>query len=146
MKLNLWDWLQRFILVNLLPFALSIVIKTYFFSPVMIFLGNESFLCLENRLVTKVMQSSLFFSLRICWSQMLSSLTFSIFSSGGRWWIKMCWGQVLILEYFSADYILPIFLKHLDWGVKSALVWIHISMIFCKNETLSFFNICEDFV
>ena len=50
----------------------------HFSSPVMIFLRNKSFLCLERRLVTIDMQSSLFFSLGVWGTQTPSLLTFLI--------------------------------------------------------------------
>ena len=70
-KLCLCGRLLRFILINLLPFALNIVIKV-------IFLRNGSFLCLERRLVTMDMQSFLFL-LSVWGSQMLSLFMFPIF-------------------------------------------------------------------
>ena len=40
---------------------------------------------------------------------------FRSFSSGNRLWIGMCWGQVLILEYFFTDCNPPILLK-VSWS------------------------------
>ena len=66
------------------------------------------------------MWCSLFFSLSVWGSQTLSLLTFPIFLSGGRFWFGICWGQVLILEYFCADCILPM-IRQVQVGLK---VWI----------------------
>ena len=61
-NLHLWFVLQRFKLVNPLPSTLNIDIKDlFFFSPVIIFLKNVSFLCIK-RLVASSIRSSLFFS------------------------------------------------------------------------------------
>ena len=62
-------------------FALNIIIKDSFSSPVMIFLSHRSFICLERWLVAMDMQSSLFFLLRVWGSQIPSLLTFPIFFS-----------------------------------------------------------------
>ena len=57
MKLHLWGGLGKLIL--------ELCHKDAFFSlPVMILLRNKSFICLEKRLVTMDMQSSLFFSIK----------------------------------------------------------------------------------
>ena len=60
MKLRLLGRLRRFLLVNLLPFALNIIKNYPFSSPVMIFL--RIFLRPEQRLVAMNMQSSLYLS------------------------------------------------------------------------------------
>ena len=62
---------------------------------------------------------------------------FPIFSSGGRLWIGMFWGQGLILKYFCADYMPPVLLKHFDEGLMSVMVFIHLSMTYQQNETLN---------
>ena len=58
------------------------------------------------------------------------------FSRGCRLWIWICWGQVQILEYVCADFIISIFLKRLEWGRISVLIWVHFSMKNHQNETL----------
>ena len=60
----------------------------------------------------------------------------NLFKKGGRKYIEMCWGQVLIPEQFCADYIPPILLKPLDRGLMSVLVWVHLLMMYHQNETL----------
>ena len=75
----LWGRRRRIILVNLLTFALNIVIKTSFSSPVMIVLRNGLVFSFERRLVAMDMQSSLYFSIKIWGSQTPSLLTFLIF-------------------------------------------------------------------
>ena len=59
----------------------------------------------------------------------------SLVLSFSRLWIGMCWGQVLILKYFLKDWIPLILLNHLDQGLMSILVWVHLSMIYCQNKT-----------
>ena len=51
-------------------------------------------------------------------------------------WIAMCWDEVLILWYFSADYILPVFLLNVDQGLMSVLVWVHLLMTYYQNKAL----------
>ena len=58
--------------------------------------------------------SLFFFSKRVGGTETPSLFTFSIFSNRCSLWIGMCWGQVLILEYFCAYCIPLILLKHLD--------------------------------
>ena len=66
----------------------------------------------------------------------MKTQTSYLFSSSGRLLIGMCWGQVLILEYFCEDCISPILLKNLDRGLVSVLVWVYFSMTYRQNETL----------
>ena len=108
--------LRRFLLFNPLTFLLKIVIKCLFLSPVRMSMRNGSYLCLESKLFSMDMWSSLCFSLRIWGTQTPSLHNFSLFSSGGRLWIRSFWSQVLIVEYFCTDCLLPILLEHLNLG------------------------------
>ena len=65
---------------------------------------------------------------------------FSHFFFGGyRWWIGMCWGQVLILEYICAYSIPPILLKQLNWGV----LWSGFISHWCITRTKLLKPICS---
>ena len=83
MKLSFWIRLWRFILVNPLPFARSIILFNAFFITSNDFICRERILvaiCRERILVAIDQQSALFFSLRACGTQTTSLLTFFIFS------------------------------------------------------------------
>ena len=69
---------------------------------------------LEKRLVAMDMQSTLFFSLRVWGRQIPSLLIFPIFFKCWQIVNWISWDQVLILEYFCANWIPPILLKYLD--------------------------------
>ena len=90
-----WNRLQRFILVNSLPFAWNILIKTYFPSPALIFLRNKLFLWLEKRLVDMDMGSSVFF-----WEDEETKCSacslFLSFSNGSKLWIGICWSGFFV--------------------------------------------------
>ena len=43
---------------------------------------------------------------------------------------------MLILEYFYVVCIPQIFLKHLDWGEMSVLVWVNLSTMYSQKEIL----------
>ena len=119
--------------------------KTHFLSPVMIFLRNESFLCLERRHVKMNMQSSLFFSLREWGTPMPSLLTFAIFfqmvadcgllrSRANSW--------VLLHRLHSTNSF-----KYLEQGLMSVLVWVHLSMTYYQDKTLkTSFRLGNDFL
>ena len=89
-----------------------------------------SFLCFERRLVAMDKRSSLLILLR--GTQTPCLLTFW---SGSKLWIKMHWGQVLILNYFCVDCSQLILLKDLDWGLISVPIWVHLSVKYCKKES-----------
>jgi len=92
MNLSFWIRLWRFILVNPLPFARSIILFNAFFITSNDFICRERILvaicrerilvaiCRERILVAIDQQSALFFSLRACGTQTTSLLTFFIFS------------------------------------------------------------------
>ena len=110
--------------------------QTHFLSLKMIFLSNESFLCFERRLVAMDLWSSLFFSQRVWGTQYSACLHFLSLPSCSILYIGMYRSQLLIIEFFYMDCILPILLKYIDFGLMSALVWVHLSMTRCLNETL----------
>ena len=135
MNPHLWSRLQRFILINLLLFALNFAIKDPFFitcndilEKLVIFLSwkkTSQYICnLPNSSYKRYEETK------------CSAYDTFPFSSASRLWIGMCWGQVLIPKHFWADCILPILLKHLDQGLISVLVWIHFSMTYHQNKTL----------
>ena len=73
---------------------------------------------------------------------------FLSFSFGGRVWIGMCWGQMLILEYLCTDCISPILLKRLNQNLMSVLIWDHLSMKYwigmCWGQMLILEYLCND--
>ena len=120
MKLRPCSRLQRFTLVNPLLFVFNTVINTHFSSPVMIFLRNGSFFCLEKDLLQWRCDLPYIFSLRVWGIQTSSLLTFhTLFQVVVDCGLRCVQGQVLILKYFCANCISPILLKHLDQGMMS---------------------------
>ena len=113
MKLHLWGRLQKFNLVNPLPFALRIVMKDPFFITCNNIFEKQ---VTEREFVEMDMQTYLFFSLRVRRSQIPSLYIFLIFFKG---WQIMDWyvlSSRVNSQVFCMDYIPPIFWKHLDWA------------------------------
>ena len=132
MKFRLWQRLQRVILVNPLPFASEHFHKRHID-------------ILEKQLITLPWKKTFCYRYAIFLILLIKSLrrpntqlthfTY-VFSSGGRLLIGMCWGRMLIHEYFCINCISLILLKYLDWGLMSVLVRVHFSMTYCQNEHL----------
>ena len=129
-NLRLWSRMQRFILLNPLLFALNIVIKD-------LFVVNSNDI-LEKWINYLIWKKTCCYGYAIVLILLTKSMKnfFLAFSSGGRLWIGLCCGQVLILKYFCVSFIAPIFSKHLDRSLMSVIICVHLSMVYCQNETL----------
>ena len=110
-KFYFWGRLQRFILVNPLPFTFNIIIKDPFFY-------------LERRLVSGI--SDLPYTFHEEYKEFKHSVCslFLPFSIAGRLWIGMHWDEMLIFKYFCVNCISLILLEHLDLSLMNILVWV----------------------
>ena len=122
MKLHLWERRRKFIL------ALYIVIKGRFLFPVI--------LSLERKLITMDMQFYLFSHLECEEPRYPACSLYLSFSSGGRLWVGMCWGEMLILKYFSMVCIQAAFWFRTDERTSLVSSLNDISMTYLQNETL----------
>ena len=111
-------------------FALNIVIKDLSFVTCNIFEEWMIFLLPWK----KICQYDMIYLIFLIKNMRSPNTHFAHFSYFFKW-IRISWLQVLILEYFCTDCIPSIFLKHLDQGLMNVLVWVHLSMTYCQNET-----------
>ena len=131
-KLHIWDRLLRLIFVNPLPFKLNIVIKDPFFVTCKdIFEKWGISLPWKKNFRSWYAVFPLFLSKST--RDPNTQLVFQVVTDCGLGYVEV---NCLILEYFYTDCIFTVFLKHLDGGLMSIRVWVHLSMRYRQNESL----------